>query len=370
MTELVALHAAVASHGLPTRHQLPLAPVSDEAWAQLLAELRAARLDGHLLAAIRDGAIATTAEQRRTAHRQVRAAQAGALLLQARTIATYDLLASRGIDVRILKGFAVANTAFADPSARLFADVDVLVPSDSFDDAATVLLASGYQRTWPELRLGFDRRYGKSVLFVAPDGLEVDVHRTFVKGPFGLLIDLDDLFRERPCISLSSRPLAILGRTPRFLHACYNAALGNVPPKLAALRDVAQIVLHDPPDLDAVVGTAHRWQGEAVVARALRLAWHELGVLPTVPLVAWAHAHTASSQDRARLRPYLRARTRYAVTALATVPVIPGAVGKARFLAATLVPSRASLDSRGSSRLRWIAGLRRGPDGVRRLGDP
>ena len=62
----------------------------------------------------------------------------------------------------------------------------------------------GGQRDQPPARPGFDRRFGKSFTYLMPGGVEVDVHRTFVMGPFGLTIELDDLWRGgRPSRSLT-----------------------------------------------------------------------------------------------------------------------------------------------------------------------
>ncbi|MBA3621797.1 MAG: hypothetical protein H0W51_05695 [Euzebyales bacterium] len=52
----------------------------------------------------------------------------------------------------------------------------------------------GYRRSWPQLRPGFDRRFGKGAPLRRDEGWELDLHRTFVMGPFGLTVDLDGLF--------------------------------------------------------------------------------------------------------------------------------------------------------------------------------
>ena len=86
-----------------------------------------------------------------------------------------------GIESRVLKGVALAHTAYDDPADRVFADVDLLVPGDELTRAATVLTAAlGAERPVPEIRPGFDDRFGKEAMLKV-DGLELDLHRTFVE---------------------------------------------------------------------------------------------------------------------------------------------------------------------------------------------
>ena len=79
-----------------------------------------------------------------------------------------------------------------------------------------------------ELRPGFDREFGKDVL-IRINGIELDIHRTFVTGPFGLTIPLEQLFASATPFAVGGRTLHALGGEEMFLQACYNAALGDRP---------------------------------------------------------------------------------------------------------------------------------------------
>ena len=107
-------------------------------------------------------------------------------------------------------------------------------------------------RVQPELRPGFDERFGKEVMLRA-DGLELDLHRIFVEGALGLSIDTDDLFAPPYRFALGGEELEALPMPQRLLHACYAAALGDWPPRLMSLRDVAQLVLYERPNLADVL---------------------------------------------------------------------------------------------------------------------
>ena len=113
-----------------------------------------------------------------------------------------------------------------------------VVEPGRFDYAMAALTACGFGRVAPQLRRGFDGRFGKGTTLVAPDGHELDLHRTFVAGRFGVTVDVDALFDTATPFDLGDRTLLALGPAERFLHACYHAVLGPRRPGLRSLRDV------------------------------------------------------------------------------------------------------------------------------------
>ncbi len=74
-------------------------------------------------------------------------------------------------------------------------DIDLLVESEAFD-AATELLTecrvSG--AISPRSGRGTTAGSARASRSSAPANLELDLHRTFAMGPFGLTVDLDDLW--------------------------------------------------------------------------------------------------------------------------------------------------------------------------------
>ena len=115
---------------------------------------------------------------------------------------------AEGIDFVVLKGPALAHTRYRDPSLRLFADLDLLVRSGQVDRRLAPPSAEPARRpppSCPSCGHGFDDRFGKEVMLRtpatadAPDGFEIDLHRTLIAGALGLTIPLDELFaRHRP----------------------------------------------------------------------------------------------------------------------------------------------------------------------------
>ncbi len=203
---------------------------------------------------------------------------ASTLRVERTGIRVSTLLGERGIDHRLLKGTALAHTVVADPSQREFRDVDVLVRSRDIDQTVAALTGAGAARRRPELRPGFDRRFAKSVT-MRLDGVEVDVHRTLAPGPFGLLAKPDDVFLHPDHVSVGGVLLPTLDRTDHLVHALYHVALGGRRPVMTNLRDV--VLLADGPiDRDRLDETVRRWEGGAVIDRALNLLDEVVDIVP------------------------------------------------------------------------------------------
>ena len=351
---------AVAAHGLVgARLPMPKSPLEPTAWEHLLTTTRGQRITGHLMRAIQDGAFPATPEQAGEVERAHRASMATALALEATLVRTARLLEETGIDYRVLKGTGVAHLDYPDPALRSFGDVDLLIPSSQFDGAVAALLAAGHQRKFPEPRPAFDRRYGKGSCLVSHGGEEIDRHRTLAMGPYGLQIVLDDLWRRSSTFELGGRRFSALGPEERFLHACFHAVLGDNPIRLASLRDVAQMHLARPLDVEVTLELSASWRADAVVARAVSISGDRLGLESDAPLVQWARGFTPSKRDRHFLTLYDDATANYAAKSFAAVRAIPGIRDKATFVFTLALPARRYLDQRQERVLRrWVRGFR------------
>ena len=312
----------VASWGIDSHLRPPDAPLADGAWTELVAGVRAHRMEGALAGAVDDGWFPTRPEQRDEAHATHRAAMALCLRLERRLVDLADRLDALDVAWRVLKGSAVAHLDEVDPSRRAFGDLDLLVGGDDLGAVVALLESAGGRRRYRTPSAQFDRRFGKGAAVALPDGTEVDLHRTLALGPYGLAIDVVDLFEPPRTYRLAGRDVPALPDHLRFLHACYHAALGQDPPRLLAVRDVV-LQLPDRPVATRALATARRWRGEAVVAEAIRLAVALLGWRhDDDPLVAWALALRTNDRDRRWLAAYAgpdrssRARTALAVQAL------------------------------------------------------
>jgi hypothetical protein len=360
--------AAVAAFGLAgCRLDLPSEPLDEQPWEDLVRGVKAQRIVGFLLRAIESGAMAATPEQVAEAAELHLQAMHLVLLLERLTLETCAALEAKGIESRVLKGPALAHLAYPDPSLRCFGDVDVLVRPDDYDPAVEVLRSMGARRRFPEPRPGFDRRFGKGVSFATADGMEVDLHRTFVAGPFGLTVHLADLFETSSPFTIGGVELHGLGPEERFLHACYHAALGALPARLMPLRDVAQLLLEHPIDQRKVQTLAESWRAELVVASAIQLAWAQFDLADVVHLSVWAHGYHPRPAEQSALAAYQSSRRSYAGQLAAGLSVVPGYRAKGAYLRALLLPDAGYLDSREQGRVRrWRRALRVMRRGARR----
>jgi hypothetical protein len=344
---------AIAAVGLPGAASLPAEPLAEGEFREAFAMLTGERMLPALALAVDSGALPTTEAQRAAIAVGHEQAMRVCVMLEHALPGVTARLDRAGVDVRLLKGPAVARLDYPDPSQRAFGDLDLLVPSASWDAAIEALVTTGAARRYPEVRPGFDRTFGKGACLVEPDGTELDLHRTFVAGPFGLTIPLDDLFRESEPVEIGGREYRALIREHRFVHACYHAALGDPVPRLAALRDIAQIALTTPLDVERTIAISREWRADAVVAHAVKLTWVRLGLGP-VPLSEWAFSHRPDGYQTRSLRAYGGESRSYATQSVAGLRAVHGVPAKWRYARTLLVPDREYVAGHDGTYLRRV----------------
>ncbi|MDH3754865.1 MAG: nucleotidyltransferase family protein [Acidimicrobiia bacterium] len=349
---------AVAAAGFDGPLHLPTAPLDTVDFDALVGLAERHRVLGALAAVVGTGSMPVTDEQY-----ELLAARQGRWLVhvlevEQLLVRTDAVLADHGITYRVVKGSALCHLVYDDPGHRVYADLDIMVPSNQFDAARDSLVGHfGATTSVAELRPGFDREFGKEVL-IRVGKLELDLHRTFVTGPFGLTVELDELYADRTTFEVGGRDYPALGPSALFMHACYNAALGDLPLRLSSLRDLATIDARSMTDFDTVVATAQRWKAHAVVQRAATLTCDVfdldrsgmLGRLAALPVPRF---------QRWLLRSYLTPARSYS-RPLASLAVVAGAGARVRYARALLSPSKEYLDSRGwTSGRHWRRAIRR-----------
>jgi hypothetical protein len=341
--------ARVAAQGLPDPVPSRLGCFDDTSFGTLLDAITSERVTGHFAACLHAGVVEATDAQRTLAYERHEQALAGDLVLERLLADTSVQLASHGIPHRALKGPVAARTAYPDPSLRSFGDVDLLVAGPRFDDAISLLEHAGARARFREPRPRFTARFGKGVCLVTPNGLELDVHRSFVAGPFGLAIDATDLFAHAETITLGAVAVPVPPAPVRFLHACYHAALTS--PRITAMRDVAQLAT-DHLDLDAVLELAARWRGRAVLQRALARTRASLPAHLDGPVYRWAGRYRPDRFETRSLESYLSADNTYARQMVTGVWALRGVRARAAYGAALLLPDRSYVAEREGSYLR------------------
>ena len=346
---------AVVAHGLPGGPPMPNLPSDRQRWRELLALAERQRVLGLLVAAIDDDGVDVGERNRAELLDLHRHWCAHDLRLERVLLQVADRLDEEGIDFVVLKGPALAHTRYRDPSLRLFADLDLLVRSGHVTAASAAIEDLLDARpALPELRHGFDDRFGKEVMLRtpathdAPDGLEVDLHRTLIAGALGLTIPLDSLFADTATLVLGGRALPTLGPVATLLAACYQASISDNPPRLAAACDLAQIVADDPPPVAEVLAEARRWRATAVVTDALTRTWRTLDLPPDPFVERWLAETRPTRLERTLLRAHLAPGYVY-WRHLAALLVLPGVGPRVRYALAIVAPQASYLDRRASS---------------------
>jgi putative nucleotidyltransferase-like protein len=345
------LARAIASSGLAgSMLEFPSAPLSHREFTALLGHVQMQRTTGLLWDAITSGRLPVAGSQTEQAEELHLRALCSTLLLEQLLLDTIAALRKAGVDVRVLKGSAAAHLDYPDPSLRTFGDIDLLVRSDQFETAVTWLTDQGYTRLYPQPRPGFDRNFSKGTSFLTPGGLEIDLHRTLAMGPYGIRLDLDRLWQGGDSFTLGGSRLRALAPESRLLHACYHVVLGDVRPRLIPLRDVAQIALGHHLDLGSLHELVRASRGQAVVAKAVRLAWQTFALADVLSISAWAAAYRTDPREAADIAVYGKGSS-YASKSVAAIRSIPTTRGRASYLYALLVPTASYLEPRHSSRL-------------------
>jgi hypothetical protein len=337
--------AAVTAFGLPSAHRLPSRPLDDDTFAELLAQCERHRVLGLLGVAVRDGAFPVTDAQREKVERDWEAWLAHAVRVERVLLEILAVLEPEPVTVLALKGLALAHTTYPDPNARVFGDVDVLVAPGGLHRAAHVLETQlGGTRAEPEVRPGFDDRFGREAM-VRVHNIEIDLHRTFVNGAYGSHIHLESLFSAPERITIGGRAVAVPMAAHRLLHAAYASTLSDWPPRLVAYRDLAQVIAHNDPDPEAVLEHADAWRAEAVLATGITDAWRVLRLTDRPALLEWAERYRTRRRDR-MLMAASRGPARGYTSQLTSVMAIPGLRARIAFLRAIAWPSREYRDAR------------------------
>ncbi|MDQ0377655.1 nucleotidyltransferase family protein [Amycolatopsis thermophila] len=364
-SEYPAALLAVAAYRLPgSDRAFPAGPLPSEEWAALLEAAREHRMTGLLTAAIGAGAFPATCGQAREVTSAHAKNQMRVLALEGELLRILGLLEGAGIESRVLKGTAAAHLDYPDPALRSVNGLDVLVRADDIARSVAVLGTAGFERTPAEPRPGFDRRFDKGMTLRPPAGYELDLHRTFVPGPWGRMVDLDAVWDAGEEFTVAGRAVRALSRPNRFLHACYHAALGNWPLRLGSLRDVAEMLRvldHAPAE---VLRTAAAWGAEAVVAAAVADAVRLLGIKVPGELARWAVAYVPSAREESWLGLHAQPDKTFAAQALATLRMLPWR-DKPAYLRALAFPDAHHTEARHHSPLsRFTYALREARGGA------
>ena len=291
---------AVAAHGLDAPHAppFPSGPLDDAAWAEVARAVNEQRLWGLASAAVAAGDLPASEVQAAEVVERHEEAVGACLRLDRQLQAVGVAFEATGIEFRVLKGVAAACCLYEPPGTRVYGDIDLLVRGEDFDRASAVLVGLAGERHHPEPRPGHVARFGKSAAFTLPGGWEVDLHRTFGLGPFGVSAGGHDLLGAGRSLTIGPFCVPALEPEPMLVGAAFHAVLGRDTRRLVPLRDVAELLRPGRVDPTAALTLAARWGATAVVAAAVEAAGRELGLAGDGVWSAWAGAYRPSRREQ------------------------------------------------------------------------
>jgi Uncharacterised nucleotidyltransferase len=178
----------------------------------------------------------------------------------------------------VVKGPALTETAYKRAGLRLYYDLDLVVPRESFASVLEALEGEGFfliDRNWDLIR----RHMIGELVLSRQEGPEIDVHWDFLydrKLRREVRMPFDELnARGRP-ISIGGVAARTLDSTDTLisiaLHACKQGG-----DRLIWLKDVERTVANDPPEWAAVVERSLAWRVNLFVGGMLLRSQRVLG---------------------------------------------------------------------------------------------
>jgi hypothetical protein len=346
--------AAFGLNGVPDPEPFTPGP----SWPALHSRIRGQRLTGLAVDSViagwlelSDGAV----DELLAAHRT---SMVWSLSVERKLLALTEAFDAEGIDFAVLKGASIAHTAYAEPCHRSFGDLDLLVGTPDYERAGRLLEALGHRRQRPEPRPGWEVRFGKARVHKDPiDGIEVDLHRTLVVGPFGLWIRPQALMERAVRFQLAGRWIPRLDDTGMLLNVAMHAVLGSYPPRLVPLRDVLQVAGSMQVDRAALTTWAGEWRLAAVLRHAFATAADVLGTQPLAESGMFTDGHESKREARA-LRAYLEGRSEGGRMGVSTLRAIPGLRRKVAYAGALAFPQAGFMRDRYPARSKRSYGRR------------
>jgi hypothetical protein len=195
------------------------------------------------------------------------------MLVVAHMAAVVEALEQLRMPHAVLKGPALAEHVYPDPSWRAYDDLDVLVSSADAPAARAAIENLGARV--PVLQRAItDRGFDGEVALFFGDGVNVDLHHEVINDESirrHFSVPIAEMLSRTRSVQLSGRDVRILDAEDQLLHLCLHAAVSNGR-RLVWLLDIDQAVRRDPADPERLVARARRWRAGLPAAVMLERA--------------------------------------------------------------------------------------------------
>ena len=262
-------------------------------------------------------------------------------------------LAEAGVPVLLLKGAALAETAYGNAALRPMDDLDVLVPRPQVGAAQAALTGLGYRMVTTEPWPGFSWRYRNAVMLGHPASTEptffVGLHIQLFDVPYYERIPVGDWFARAQAVPAAGSGARMPAPEDHLVYLCGHLALHHErEPALLRYVDIALLIRYagEALDWEQVVQRTADWRLVIPLQRTLA-ALEDLwpGVVPSA--VAAQVARLQAGAPERRLHAWLAGHGRTpAFTVLLALATLPGLGRRAGYLLEQAFPSPAYMRRR------------------------
>lgn len=178
------------------------------------------------------------------------------------------------VDVRAiaLKGAAVANLDYPDPSWRQYGDLDILIPERDLHRACDTLGDTGWTEWYPLPER--HRRFAHAITLTRGQGWELDVHQRLAHRAIGRMIPVDLLVAGRSSLRIAGTLVWALGADDRLLHAALHAELSHgVSRRLSSVGDVLLLASAMVERAPTILARANAWSLRPMIERSIASAF-------------------------------------------------------------------------------------------------
>lgn len=215
-------------------------------------------------------------QETRRLHHAARAWTLHMLQLERLLDAVLDTLVTRGIDVVLLKGAALARATYRSFAERPMSDLDLLVPAHQAADAWSRLVATGWT---PRITTRLPGRYAAHhhlppLVRTDTGSVRVEIHRDLLPAGHGFRLAADAVHATAHPIDIRGRRAFVPPPVYRLLHVCLHFAWSHELQWGAwrALRDATAIAAQREVDWLEFIALARATRGATCCFWTLRLA--------------------------------------------------------------------------------------------------
>lgn len=242
-------------------------------WARMLLLAEEHGVLGQFAACLNNNSAAVAPPEIKQSLLELRRAQNFLTLrLTAELFRLLELFDKQGVSTLVIKGPVLAAQAYADPSARTYGDLDLLIRQRNIRRATELMIASGYQAAVPLSAIDAGKIPGQ-YLFSNPDSkLLVELHNDLTLRYFPRPLPIEDYFGRQIQVRIDAHEVPAPSPEDHLVLICIHGAK-HFWERLNWIADVAGLISQQTRiDWERAASTARTVQSEHLLRTGLRLA--------------------------------------------------------------------------------------------------